>query len=84
MVVHGDEGLACSHVPDNDQVITAWRKRRLSEYTHTQAAGFEFELGVQPAVSSMLRVVGCQLTMPTRLECPSRTTMASEMGRVSV
>lgn len=37
-----------------------------------------------PAERRMLRVVGCQLTMPTRLECPSRTTMGSDRGRVRV
>lgn len=36
-----------------------------------------------PAVSSMLRAVGCHVTMPTRLECPSKTTMGSERGRTS-
>ena len=24
VVVHGDEGLACAHVPDYNQVVTAW------------------------------------------------------------
>lgn len=36
-----------------------------------------------PAVSSMLRAVGCHVTMPTLLECPSKTTMGSERGRTS-
>lgn len=40
-------------------------------------------LYILPAVSRMLRAVGCQLTMPTRLECPSRTTTGSDRGRVS-
>lgn len=37
MVVHGDEGLACAHVPDYDQVITACRESRrwTSACTHT-------------------------------------------------
>ncbi len=28
MVVHGDEGLTRSHVPDYNQVITAWREAK--------------------------------------------------------
>lgn len=38
VVVHGDQGLACPHVPDYNQVITAWRKskRWTSEYAHTR------------------------------------------------
>lgn len=28
VVVHGDEGLACAHVPDYDQVVAAWRRTK--------------------------------------------------------
>lgn len=27
VVVHGDEGLTCPHVPDDYQVITAWGRK---------------------------------------------------------
>lgn len=37
MVVHGDEGLARPHVPDYDQIITAWRERRTREHGHPPA-----------------------------------------------
>lgn len=80
VVVHGDEGLARPHVPDYDQVVTAWREKDAPRERSRPPSG----LGHLPAVRSMLRAVGCQVTMPTRLECPSSTTMGSEMGRVSV
>lgn len=86
VVVHGDEGLTCAHVPDDDQIITAWRERGRCERSRPplQAVLADGVGGALPAVRRTLRAVGCQVTMPTRLECPSRTTMGSEMGRVSV
>lgn len=89
MVVHGDEGLACPHVPDDYQVITAWGQSKTLTlkmlwffYSHSSKET-SICVCVLPAVSSMLRAVGCQLTMPTRLEWPSKTTTGSESGRVS-
>lgn len=52
------------------------------EFKRTQGMWVFLGVCIVPAVRSMLRVVGCQLTMPTRLECPSRTTTGSERGRV--
>lgn len=37
----------------------------------------------RPALSSTLRAVGCQVTMPTRLVCPSSTTTGSVSGEAS-
>lgn len=37
----------------------------------------------RPALSSTLRAVGCQVTMPTRLVCPSSTTTGSVNGETS-
>lgn len=37
----------------------------------------------RPALSSTFRAVGCQVTMPTRLVCPSSTTTGSVSGETS-
>lgn len=104
VVVHGDDGFTCPHVPDNYQVVTAWRvmeskgEKDISFTQRFMAVWFregpntvKENIGghwrfvcVLPAVRSVLRAVGCQLTMPTRLECPSRTTTGSDRGRVKV
>lgn len=39
--------------------------------------------GRKPALSSTLRAVGCQVTMPTRLVCPSNTTTGSVSGETN-
>lgn len=40
VVVHGDEGLARPHVPDYNQIITAWKERWRREHARPSLGAF--------------------------------------------